>query len=202
MIGALADALHRVPMAVGRADGWGMDDTAVTVAVMLSTLLIVAFVARLLPGHSGRRASWRIFGRRPQPFLLLLAALNLWTGWHLAKGATNGGTLLQGPFGVALGAVSAVAAAMMIAGWWLPSHRAPRPHRWALVDRIAAHIRSGAGLMPLGMVTSSIIWAGLAAAYLMGGLTYFAGVALIVSGMAGASWLAEVTDIGADPGPP
>ena len=149
MIGALADALHRVPMAVGRADGWGPDDTAVTVAVMLALLAALAFVARWVPRHGPRRAaSWRIFGRRPQPFPLMLAALNLWTGWHLARGATNGGTLLQGPFGVALGLVAAVSAGLMIAGWWLPGHHTPKTHRWALAERIDAHIRSGSGLMP------------------------------------------------------
>jgi hypothetical protein len=184
MIGALADALHRVPMAVGRADGWGGDDTIVTALAVCTFLLAVVFAGRFIPTHSSRVISnWRFYGRRPQPFLLGLSAMSAWMGYWLVMGAATG-ALLQGPVGVALGLALILSAVLMTAGWWSERHSDWMTH---------------------GMLLSGAMWAALGGANLYAGQIVSGGVSLGIAFMAGGSWLAEVTDTAtgvAAPGPP
>ena len=185
MIGALADALHRVPMAVGRADGWGADDTAVTAAVWLTMLLTVAFLARWAPRLRGRgNAHWHFWGRRPQPFIMGLAGVSLWMGGFLVRGATSG-AFLQGPLGVALGLAAILGAVLLLLGWWSERHT-----EW----------------MTHGMLLAGGMWAALAGANFAVGSWVSGGVAFWIAFMALLSWWAEVTDtgpaVGAVPGPP
>jgi hypothetical protein len=188
MIGALATFHHppimgRVPVAVGRADGWGTDDSAMTVLTMVTMLLTVAVIVQWVPRHSSRHVNWRIFGRRPQPLPLGLSGMSLMMGYWLVRGATTG-ALLQGPLGVALGLAAVLSSALMIGGWW-----SSRYHQW----------------MQRGMVLNGAVWAGLAGANLYAGQWVSGGMAFWISVIVLWSWLAEVTDtgtVGATPGPP
>ena len=166
------------PQVVGRADGWGTDDTAVVVVAVVAVLLLVALIGTVVPQHGGRVKSWRILGRAPEGFAAITAALNAGMAVFLVKGSTTG-VLLQGPVGVALGLTAAASTALIVAGWWVR-----RLHLWV------AH----------GLAMSAVVWGGISAANFAASLEVSGWIALCLTGFFGYAWVADVTDVGGHQG--
>jgi len=172
VIGALADALHRAPMAVGRADGWGHEDTMTALVVLLALMGAVALLGRLRYGWTW--PSFDVLGGRtimPVAFgCMLWAAYN---GWVLLMGRGLG-MLLGGPSGVIIGTLSAGVAVLLLAGWWL---------------RKGAWMREGMLLTSVLLFATSVtIWATPNVGNISAGYNVPWGVLVFVS------WLIEVRD--------
>lgn len=167
-----------VPLAIGRTDGWGSDDTLVVVLAVVALLATVAVVGALAPQHGGRVKQWRIMGRAPAGVAFCLAVLNIGMGLFLVRGATTG-ALLQGPVGVGLGLAAWLSSVLLIVGWWVR-----RLHRW----------------MHHGLLVSAAVWGGVAAASIAAGLSVSGWIGLWLCVISAVAWIAEVTDDGGGSG--
>lgn len=156
-----------VPLVIGRADGWGADDTLVVVLAIFAVLLAVTVIAAIVPQYGGRVKAWRLFGRAPAWFAGITAVLNVGMACFLIRGATTG-ALLQGPVGVALGGLAAVSSLLIVAGWWVR-----RLHSW----------------MGHGLLVSASVWGGICAANISAGQDVSGWISFCVTGFMLYAWI-------------
>lgn len=166
----------RAPLAVGRTDGWGSDDTAIVVVAVVALLLCALLISSIAPQHGGRVASWRIFGRPPNGLAAITAILNAGLGIFLIEGVVRG-ALLQGPVGVALGIAALLSATLITVAWWVR-----RLRRW----------------MGAGLLLSVAVWSGVCAANIAAAAPVSAWIGGCLAALYVYVWLVEVTDIGGD----